>query len=142
MKWINIECIVYEIGEILAEGGCCLVAWEKTTKPKSQGGLSIIDLRANNIALLIKFLHKFYNKANLPWMHLTWADFYSRHVPPRHRKKVGSFWWSDIISILDHFFIMAACEAQEKRHILFLEGYLEPRNFVVEISTIVLICPK
>jgi hypothetical protein len=75
-------------------------------------------------------------------MHLTWADFYSRHVPPRHRKKVGSFWWRDIISILDHFFIMATYEAQEKRHILFLEGYLEPRNFVVEISTIVLICPK
>jgi hypothetical protein len=73
MKWTNIEHIVYGIGEILTEGGGggCLVAWKKTTKPKSQGGLGIIDLRANDIVLLIKFLHKFYNKANLPWMHLT-----------------------------------------------------------------------
>jgi hypothetical protein len=38
--------------------------------------------------------------------------------------------------------MMAACEAQAKRHNLFLERYLEPRNFVVEISTIILLCPK
>jgi hypothetical protein len=41
--------------------GGCLVAWNKATKSRSQGGLGIIDLRAHNTVMLFKFLHKFYN---------------------------------------------------------------------------------
>jgi hypothetical protein len=58
-------------GGINQKGGC-LVAWKKATRPKEQGGLRILDLRALNTALFCKFLHKFYNKAPLPWVQLTW----------------------------------------------------------------------
>jgi hypothetical protein len=51
--------------------GGCLVAWDSATRPKDQGGLGIIDLRAQNTALLLKFLHKFYNKKDLSWVQLT-----------------------------------------------------------------------
>jgi hypothetical protein len=57
-------------GDVNRKGGC-LVAWKKATRPKNQGGLGVIDLRAQNKALLLKFLHKFYNKADIPWMQLT-----------------------------------------------------------------------
>jgi hypothetical protein len=42
------------------------VAWRKCTRPKRKGGLGIINLRSQNIALLLKFLDKFYNKHNIP----------------------------------------------------------------------------
>jgi hypothetical protein len=46
--------------------GSCLVAWEIACKPKDQGGLGIIDIKSENIALLLKYLGKFYNKADTP----------------------------------------------------------------------------
>jgi hypothetical protein len=75
---------------------------ENATQPKSQGGLEILDLRAHYTALQVKHLHKFYNKKDIPWVQLTWNAFYSRPISPYHRKKVGSFWWRDIISLSDH----------------------------------------
>lgn len=51
--------------------GACLVAWKKACVPKDQGGLGIIDLRVQSEGLLLKFLHKFYNKLDLPWVKLT-----------------------------------------------------------------------
>jgi hypothetical protein len=75
-------------GDVNRKGGC-LVAWKKATRPKNQGGLGVIDLRAHNKALLLKFLHKFYNKANISWVQLTWKDLYTRPIPPHHRKKCG-----------------------------------------------------
>jgi hypothetical protein len=88
-------------------------------KQLDQGGLGIIDLKAHNIALLLKFLHKFYNKENAPWVKLTWETLYSRPIPPHHRKKVGSFWWRYIISLSDHFFMMAACTLNEGSSLYF-----------------------
>jgi hypothetical protein len=93
------------------------VAWKKATRPKKEGGLGILDLRAQNLALL-KFLHKFYNKDNVPWVKLTWDALYSRPIP-RHRRKVCSFWWRDIISISDHFFMMTACTVNEGSSLYF-----------------------
>jgi hypothetical protein len=48
--------------------GKCLAAWETACKPKNQGGLGIIDIRNQNNALLMKYLEKFYNKADIPWV--------------------------------------------------------------------------
>jgi hypothetical protein len=47
-----------------------LAAWDLVCRPKSKGGLGITNLTAHNEALLIKFLHKFFNKENIPWAHL------------------------------------------------------------------------
>jgi hypothetical protein len=91
--------------DINRKGGC-LVVWKMATRQKNHGGLGILDLRAHNIALLIKHMHKFYNKKDISWVQLTWNAFYSRPIPPHHMKKVRSFWWRDIMTLLDHFFMM------------------------------------
>jgi hypothetical protein len=43
-----------------------MIAWDKVCKPKSHGGLGIIDIATHNQALLMKFLHKFLNKEDTP----------------------------------------------------------------------------
>jgi hypothetical protein len=99
-------------GDINKKRGC-LVAWKNATRTKNQGGLDILDLRAHNITLLLKHPHKFYNKKDIPWVHLTWNVFYSRFIPDPFiiGKKVGTFWWRDIMSLSNHFFMMASVKA-------------------------------
>lgn len=43
-----------------------LAAWEMVCLPKQSGGLGVLDLTTQNEALLLKFLHKFYNKKDIP----------------------------------------------------------------------------
>jgi hypothetical protein len=80
-----------------------LVSWKKACLSKDQGGLGIIDLRTHNSTLLLKFLHKFYNKVDLPWVHITWQCYYSRSIVPHIRTPVGSFWCRDVLSLADSF---------------------------------------
>jgi hypothetical protein len=69
-----------------------LVAWRKCTRPKRKGGLGIINLRSHNIVLLLKFLDKFYNKHNNPWVNLIWNTYYSNGELPQVENEKGSFW--------------------------------------------------
>jgi len=62
-------------GDINRKGGC-LVAWEVACMGKNEGGLGIINMRSRNSALLLKYLAKFYNQANIPWVKLTWNKLY------------------------------------------------------------------
>jgi hypothetical protein len=50
--------------------GSALVAWKKNCRPKTQGGLGVLDLNIQNKALLLKNLHKFYNRHDIPWVQL------------------------------------------------------------------------
>lgn len=59
-----------------------MVAWTEACKPKNEGGLGILDLKTHNKTLLAKHLHKFYNRVDLPWVHLTWNTFYIIHTAP------------------------------------------------------------
>jgi hypothetical protein len=68
-------------GDINRKGNC-LVAWEDAYRPKPEGGLGIIDLKTQNSSLLLKFMDKFYNHADLPWVHLTWEKMYRNHQTP------------------------------------------------------------
>src|SRR3954469_11746886 len=45
-----------------------LAAWDLVCRPKSKGGMGIMNLQLQNKALLIKHLHKVYNKADIPWV--------------------------------------------------------------------------
>jgi hypothetical protein len=36
-------------------------------RPKQKGGLGILNLKIQNEGLLLKYLHKFYNKVDTPW---------------------------------------------------------------------------
>ncbi|XP_073359761.1 uncharacterized protein [Aegilops tauschii subsp. strangulata] len=75
-----------------------LASWELVCKPKSKGGLGVINITIHNDALLLKFLHKFYNKLDVPWVTMLWDNQYVHQVP--HAVDfVGSFWWKDILKL-------------------------------------------
>jgi hypothetical protein len=77
-------------------------AWTLVCTPKKQGGLGVINLATHNEAMLLKFLHKFYTKADIPWVKLVWDNYYSAGKLPGQNKK-GSFWWRDIVKLLHKF---------------------------------------
>jgi hypothetical protein len=79
-----------------------LAAWDMVCKPKKKGGLGILNLRIQNEGLLLKYLHKFYNKVDTPWVHLLWNTYYTGKVP-HTMAPCGSFWWHAVFS-LSHIF--------------------------------------
>jgi hypothetical protein len=105
--------------EDINKKGGYLVAWKHTCRSKADGGLGTIDLRAHNAALLMKFLHKFYNKVDLPWVNITWTHFYRNSRPPHERKNVGSFWWRDIMSLAPKILQMAKCTVRSGSSVSF-----------------------
>jgi hypothetical protein len=52
--------------------------------------------------MLLKFLHKFFAQADIPWVNLIWSQYYRSGKLPGQNKK-GSFWWRDIVGLLDKF---------------------------------------
>jgi hypothetical protein len=78
-----------------------LASWDMICIPKSAGGLGIMDFGKQNDALLIKQLHKFYNKAEVPWVQLVW-QYYIDEVP-HVAKLCGSFWWRDIMKLAEKY---------------------------------------
>jgi hypothetical protein len=55
-----------------------LASWKLVTRSKcKEWGGGIIILRLQITALFMKNLHKFFMKANLPWVQLIWAKYYS-----------------------------------------------------------------
>jgi mannosylglycoprotein endo-beta-mannosidase len=92
----------------LEEHGQPLAAWEMVCKPKFQGGLGVVNLTTQNNCLLMKHLHKFYNKANLPWVKLLWEVYYANALPPSRFRDI-SFWWRDCLKSLSDFKSLAKC---------------------------------
>jgi hypothetical protein len=85
-----------------------LAAWDVVCRPKDQGGLGIINLKVQNKCLLMKHLHKFFNRADVPWVNLIWEVYYSSCLPPAKSREV-SFWWRDCLKVLPEFKSMAVC---------------------------------
>jgi hypothetical protein len=77
-------------------------------KLKEKGGLGVKNLRLQNDALLLKQLHKFYNKEDIPWVKLVWDKYYTDKVPHASRE-VGSFWWRDVMRLSDIYRGIARC---------------------------------
>ena len=86
--------------------------------PKEEGGLGVINLKTHIEALLLKNLHKFYNKLDIPWVNLVWEKHYRNGKLPSHIKK-GSFWWRDNLKLLDSFKGMAMVNIQNGSSYLF-----------------------
>jgi hypothetical protein len=95
-----------------------LVAWPTVMKPKLKGGLGIINLRLQNDALLLKHLHKFYSKEDIPWVTLVWNRYYVHKVPHAARE-VGSFWWKDILRLSPLYRGIASCSLGDGSTVLF-----------------------
>jgi hypothetical protein len=79
-----------------------LAAWDLVCKPKDKGGLGIVNFSKKNDALLLKQLDKFYNKSGVPWVQLIWYSYYTSAVPHAERL-CGSFWWQDIMKLVEGF---------------------------------------
>ena len=59
-----------------------MAAWPLVCRPKMKGGgLGILNPGLQNDALLLKYLNKFYNKADVPWVRLVWDSYYYQRVP-------------------------------------------------------------
>jgi hypothetical protein len=87
-----------------------LASLDMICKPKSSGGLGIIDFRKQNEGLLMKHLHKFFNKEDIPWVHLVWR-YYTQGVP-QTAKLCGSFWWRDVMKLVPKY--MEFCSVSVK----------------------------
>ena len=96
-----------------------LVAWKKCSKPKRKGGLGIINLRSQNSALLLKYLDKFYNRKEIPWVKLVWHAHYSNGDIPHATMDKGSFWWKDILKLCDLFRGITNCKLGDGSTVLF-----------------------
>lgn len=66
---------------------------------KVDGGLGVIDIRKHNEALLLKNLHKFFNKIDTPWVNLIWKKHYKHgkllsHIKRNHSggETISSCW--------------------------------------------------
>ena len=85
-----------------------LVKWKTVCHPKNQGCLGVLNSAVHNKALLLKNLHKFYNRMDIPWVHLVWDPYYSNNQQPGVRLQ-GSFWWKAHLKLLDAYKGLARC---------------------------------
>jgi hypothetical protein len=93
-------------------------AWKLVCNSKENGGLGVHDLYIQNESLLLKHLHKFFNKCDIPWVHLVWNSYYNNtNIPVNNRK--GSFWWKDVLKLLDKFKDMASATIGDGSTCLF-----------------------
>jgi hypothetical protein len=82
------------------EGEKCssLTSWEMVCQPKEKGGLGVLNLKIQNEGLLLKFLDKFFNRKDIPWVHLLWNAYYTGRNP-HALDPYGSFWWRDVFKL-------------------------------------------
>ena len=94
--------------------------WLTFIKPKKDGRLVVLNLKTHNEAMLLKFLHKFYNKEVIPWVSLIWECHYP-DVQIHNIAKKGSFWWKDILKLIDKYKGMATVTVKDGRTSLLWE---------------------
>jgi hypothetical protein len=98
-----------------------LAAWSRVCRPKKYGGLGVLNLELQNRALLLKQLHKFYSKADVPWVKLVWS-LYGNSIPHAQSKR-GSFWWRDIFSLVDDYRSVSRCQIGDGTTVLFWKDF-------------------
>lgn len=52
-------------------------AWTLVCDLKENGGLGVLNLHIQNESILLKHLHKFFNRMDIPWVHLIWNTYYA-----------------------------------------------------------------
>jgi len=103
-----------------------LASWEMVCQPKAKGGLGVISLKIQNQGLLLKSLDKFYRKCDIPWVQLVWSEHYDDKVPHAW-PPCGSFWWRDVMSIVDIFRGITKCEIKAGDNVLlWKDNWIDP----------------
>lgn len=77
-----------------------------------------MDIFVQNKALLLKNLHKFYNRHNIPWVNLIWETYYQEGKLPGN-SLVGSFRWKANLKLVENYKSMARCNVGDRRSALF-----------------------
>lgn len=60
-----------------------MAAWKLVTRPKSEGDLGVLKISVHNETLLMKNLHKFFNRHNIPRVQLLWKTGTTITLLPR-----------------------------------------------------------
>lgn len=89
-----------------------------------------MDISIHNKALLLKHLHKFMNKQDLPWVNLIWDTYYGSSAPTG--RPVGSFWWKSIIKLLSIFKDMAHCTVGQGTLVFFWHDKWGPTSLKLQ----------
>ena len=79
--------------------------------------MGVLDLKIQNEALLLKYLDKFYNKVDTPWVNLIWNTYYTNKVP-HAVEDCGSFWWKAILKLAPIYRGIAQCNIVSSASIL------------------------
>lgn len=67
---------------------------------------------------MLKHLHNFFNKYDIPWIQLVWNTHYGNEAVTRTNRR-GSFWWKDVLKLLDSFKEMALVSIGDDSTTLF-----------------------
>lgn len=65
----------------------------------------------------MKNLHKFFNPENIPWLHLIWDNYYSNGRLLGFSQR-GSFWWKDIVKLLNQDKGLASVTPSDSKTVL------------------------
>jgi hypothetical protein len=80
-----------------------LAKWSILCKPKSLGGLGILDLDTQNICLLSKWLFKLFNEKGM-WQDLLRKKYlHNKTLTQVERKRGDSHFWSGLMEVKEHF---------------------------------------
>ena len=109
-------------------------AWKLVCNSKENGGLGVHDLQIQNESLLLKYLHKFFNKYDIPWVQLIWNSHYNNETIPVNNRN-GSFWWRDVFKLLDSFKGMASVTIGDGS--IFLFGQMFGMVFISMFSGLI-----
>jgi hypothetical protein len=99
-----------------------LAAWSLVCRPKRHGGLGIVNFEIQNKALLLKQLHKFYNKEDILWVKLIWS-MYAPGSAPHAQSRRGSFWCRDEFSLVDTYRSICSCNIGSGETVLFWKDF-------------------
>ncbi|KAJ3701655.1 hypothetical protein LUZ61_005360 [Rhynchospora tenuis] len=82
-----------------------LLAWDRVCLPKSVGGFGLINLRLQNIALLLRWWWRLYDQTNSLWSTIATRLYSKRdlNTPPIAWNTSGSFFWITLFSIRNYF---------------------------------------
>lgn len=114
-------------GSDFRKKGYNLAAWDLVRRPKSKGGLGVINLSLQNDALLLKLLDKFYRKEKVQWVGLVWEKYDTDGVPHLARVK-GSFWWKDILRLHVLYRGVAICIPNRGDTVNFWDDLIDGKN--------------
>lgn len=95
---------------------------------KKDGGLGVPNLNTQNEALILKYLDKFFNKADIPWVHLVWEKHYSNGKLPKRVFLVERC--AQIVRYVQGF---GSCYIRSRQLLLPLDRFMEGSGAQLDI---------